>query len=456
MARHHSSSVSYCEVTNQPTGYFREKYVFVGARPTTLKARDEADQFRTPFTLWTGDYSPGVEIGATAFCNLLRNDSFTRLPRHKELLVMLAAGLVMGGGLSPLRPLSAVGFALLGAAVMGFVALQAARHHVWFGWTVVAFAQIPCALAWSIRGHFHRLKFQKEVLERTLEETTRLAAATRTAQKSGLAIPDHTLVRLVGKGAYGEVWLARNAIGVFHAVKIVRRQAFPRDEPYEREFHGIQKFMPISRSHPGLVHVLHVGRNDEAGFFFCIMEAADDQTSGPRIDPGSYSPKTLGTELAWRGKLSPEACLQLGLSLTQALEHLHRQQLIHRDIKPGNIIYVNGAPKFADIGLVTDIANTDREVSNVGTQGYIAPEGPGAPAADVYALGKLLYEASMGRDRCEFPEVPTAVLEESGDRVLPGLNRIIGKACETDPRERYPSAAAMHADLLALQNRNAG
>jgi serine/threonine protein kinase len=298
------------------------------------------------------------------------------------------------------------------------------------------------------------LKFEKEVLERTLVETTRFAEATKTAapQKTGIVIPDHTLVRRVGKGAYGEVWLARNTIGVFHAVKIVQHREFPSDVPYEREFKGIQKFMPISRSHPGLVHVLHVGRNDTEGFFFYIMEVCDDASSGQRIDAEGYTPKTLATELQWRGKLSPEECLGLGLALSQALEHLHQQQLIHRDIKPANIIYVNGAPKFADIGLVTEIRTEGHDVSCLGTEGYMAPEGPGTPGADIYALGKVLYEALMGRDRRLFPEVPTSILEQSDDALARQLNKIICKACETDPGVRYRSALELHGDLVKLQS----
>jgi serine/threonine protein kinase len=210
--------------------------------------------------------------------------------------------------------------------------------------------------------------------------------------------------------------------------------------------------MPVSRSHPGFVHILHVGRNDEERYFFCVMEAGDDKTTGQKIDPETYSPKTLATELEWRGKITPEECLQLGLALTLALEHLHQSQLIHRDIKPSNIIYVNGAPKFADIGLVTDIRSAGHDVSFLGTEGYIAPEGPGTASADVYALGKVLYEAAMGRDRRLFPEVPTAVLEAPSEGLLRRLNEVIFKACETAANERYQTAAAMHADLLALQN----
>jgi serine/threonine protein kinase len=199
------------------------------------------------------------------------------------------------------------------------------------------------------------------------------------------------------------------------------------------------------------VHLLHVGRNDTDRFFFCIMEAGDDVTSGQRIDPETYSPKTLSTELELRGMLPPKECLRLALALTLALDHLHQQKLIHRDIKPANIIYVNDQPKFADIGLVTDIRGDGRDVSYLGTEGYLAPEGPGTASADVFALGKVLYEACMGRDRCLFPEIPTAVLEAPAESLVRQLNRVIFKACEMAANERYQTAAEMHADLKKLE-----
>jgi len=67
--------------------------------------------------------------------------------------------------------------------------------------------------------------------------------------------------------------------------------AFESADPFEREFRGISRFMPISRSHPGFVHVLHVGRSDRAGYFYYVMEAGDDENTGPQIDPETYSPK---------------------------------------------------------------------------------------------------------------------------------------------------------------------
>jgi hypothetical protein len=446
--------LSYCEVTNATKGEFRGKVVFVGAYPTTLKPYEEADLFRTPHRIWGEPYFAGVEIGATAFLNLLHNNGLRQMPWLTQLLLVTASGLILGTVLFWFRPWFAAGAAAFGIFTCLVIALAAARQHVWFSWTVIAFVQIPCGLAWSIGNRVYRLRFEKEVLQRTLEETTKLVEATKATarQKPAQMIPDHTLVKRIGKGAYGEVWLARNAVGVYHAAKIVQRRGFPADEPYEREFRGIQKFMPVSRSHPGFVHILHVGRNDEERYFFCVMEAGDDKTAGQRIDPETYSPKTLGTELEWRGKIAPEECLQLGLALTLALEHLHQSQLIHRDIKPSNIIYVNGAPKFADIGLVTDIRSVGHDVSFLGTEGYIAPEGPGTASADVYALGKVLYEAAMGKDRRLFPEVPTAVLEEPSEGLLRRLNEVIFKACEMAANERYQSAGEMHADLLALQS----
>jgi len=139
--------------------------------------------------------------------------------------------------------------------------------------------------------------------------------------------------------------------------------------------------------------------------------------------------------------------------LTAALDCLHRQQLIHRDIKPSNIIFVNGASKIADIGLVTQAAENGDDATYIGTEGYIPPEGPGTRAADVYSLGKVLYEASMGRRLAHFPELPTTLVERHDCQELLELNEIILKACENSISARYRSAGDMHADLAQLQTK---
>jgi tetratricopeptide (TPR) repeat protein len=262
-------------------------------------------------------------------------------------------------------------------------------------------------------------------------------------------IPDHELIRPIGRGSYGEVWLARNIMGAYRAVKIVYRGTFDSDKPYEREFQGIKRFEPISRSHESQLDVLHVGRGD--GYFYYIMELADDQTRGQAIDPDSYFPRTLRNELNVRGRIPVADCVELALGLATALEHLHGHGLVHRDVKPSNIVFVNGTPKLADIGLV---AQVDATLSFVGTEGYLPPEGPGTPQADIYSLGKVLYEMATGRDRQDYPELPTNVGAIPDSRQLMELNEIIIRACHRDTARRYPSAAEMRKDLEFLRSGN--
>jgi len=273
------------------------------------------------------------------------------------------------------------------------------------------------------------------------------------AQGTGGAppIPNHEMLSCIGKGAYGEVWLARDEIGTYHAVKIIHRKSFSNNAPFDREFRGIQQYTPISRTHQGLVHILHVGRNHEAGYFFYIMELGDCEVNGQKIDPATYSAKNLARELDRQQKLPAKECIRLAIDLAGALQYLHSQSLIHRDIKPSNIIWVNGTPKFADVGLVTHIAEKGRDVTYLGTEGFIAPEGPGTPAADVYSLGKVIYEAAMGRAASQYPDLPTTLIQRPDQDELLKLNTVILKACEPDLRNRYKSAAELKVDLLQLK-----
>jgi WD40 repeat protein len=264
-----------------------------------------------------------------------------------------------------------------------------------------------------------------------------------------VSIPEHKLIRCIGQGSYGQVWLARNAMGAYRAVKIVFRDSFDSERPFARELYGIRKFEPVSRLHEGFVDVLQVGLNEPKGYFYYIMEVGDDQATGQKIDPPSYVPNTLASEIARRGRLSLQECLQLGLALTHALAELQKHGLVHRDIKPGNVIFVDGVPKLADIGLVTSVDDTR---SFVGTAGFIAPEGPGKPEADIYSLGMVLYEASTGKDRHEFPFLPTEWSNSPDYSGLLELNEVILQACKENPTERYRKAWDMHADLVVVLN----
>jgi serine/threonine protein kinase len=280
-------------------------------------------------------------------------------------------------------------------------------------------------------------------------------------------IAEHALVSPIASGAYGQVWLARSALGTYRAIKLVHRSNFDHDRPFEREFAGIQKYEPVSRSHEGLVDLLQVGRNDPQGYFYYVMELADDanaecglrtsESGDPTLSsipysalraPRSYVPKTLKQVIQARGHLSYEECIRVGLSLSSALAYLHDQSLVHRDIKPSNVIFVEGVPKLADVGLVTNVGETR---SYVGTEGFIAPEGPGTPRADIYSLGIVLYVMSTGKSHQDFPEPLNELATEPDHAQWLEFNEVIHKACRAEVHERYQSAEQMHQELALLQ-----
>ncbi|HEY5913066.1 MAG TPA: protein kinase [Verrucomicrobiae bacterium] len=302
--------------------------------------------------------------------------------------------------------------------------------------------------------------------------------AYKVALLSTAVVPEHELLRPIASGAYGQVWLACNRLGAYRAVKIVHRVNFDHERPFEREFAGIKAFEPVSRSHEGLVDLLQVGRDDTAGYFYYVMELADDarargsdgvsecwsdEKTGPSQpcstpvhpfsglplrDLNAYHPRTLAADLKLRGRIPLEECIRIGLSLTEALAHLHGQGLVHRDVKPSNIIFVGGMPKLADVGLVAGVGEAR---SFVGTEGFIPPEGPGTPQADIYSLGIVLYELSTGKSHQEFPEPPPDLAAWPDHSRWLEFNAILLKACQADWRERYRTAQQMRDELVLLQ-----
>lgn len=265
-------------------------------------------------------------------------------------------------------------------------------------------------------------------------------------------IPDHEVTRKIGSGSYGEVWLARSVTGAWRAVKIVRRADFDDERTFEREFEGIRRYEPISREHPSLVHVLHVGRLSEpAPCYFYLMELGDDLRTGQRVNPVEYEPRTLRAEgvSQTRDPLPIDTVIDVGIALAGGLEHLHQHGLAHRDVKPANVIFVQGRAKLADIGLV---AVRDQRTF-VGTEGFVPPEGPGSAAADIYSLGKVLYELATGLDRLEFPELPDKITKGESMTRWRQLNDIICETCE--PRKefrRINTGAQLQSALEALRD----
>ncbi|MEN8693676.1 MAG: protein kinase domain-containing protein [Akkermansiaceae bacterium] len=269
---------------------------------------------------------------------------------------------------------------------------------------------------------------------------------TKTVRPDPL-IPDHEVLRKVGGGAYGEVWLARAVTGTMRAVKIVYREDFSDEITFEREFKGILKFEPISRDHPGLVHVLHVGRSDgKSPFYYYVMELGDDAYFSEEFNPVEYEPRTLRTDMVTANHvpLDTQFVVRTGRRLAEALDHLHERNLTHRDVKPSNVIFVEGNAKLADIGLV---ATMDQRTF-VGTEGFVPPEGPGSTGADIYSLGKVLYEMATGMDRLQFPELPEDGPPEKDRKKWIILNRLLCDVCEPRIGKRKIKTAAQLADAL--------
>jgi len=290
--------------------------------------------------------------------------------------------------------------------VFGVAFFLTTTANVWSAWAILVLGQIPVALVCGsvIRPFFvseagtrDRHPFSPHAIRERASDSDR----TATLRPEEISIPDHELMpEVIGRGSYGEVRLARSILGHYRAVKIIRSNAASEHRPLLREFEGIQNFEPISRSHEGFMHILHVGGNVDAGFFYYVMELADDQMQQALINPATYKPKTLKSELALRAPLPWDECIDFAFKLCSALVCLHGRGLNHRDIKPSNIIFVRGQPKLADIGLV---AETGTSGTIVGTPGYLPPDA------------------------------------------------IIAKACASNQIERYESAAALLGDIARLR-----
>jgi CHASE2 domain-containing sensor protein len=443
------SSFSYHSALATATNYFRDKIVFIGNKPQTTLPDREIDKFRTPYTGWTGEASGGVEILVTEFLNLMNGDWLRRPAWPVEALVLTLTGVFLGGGLCQFRRLPAFGIAC-GAALVWTIAAVGLSYftNFWVPWLVVVGGQVPCALAWAMlpaKAHFQ-----------TQLSPTKPFVLTFPDEKPPDA-PEYELFdKPFGEGGFGRVWLARNAIGQWQALKAVYQAKFGDNPgPYEAEFKGLQKYKPVSEKHPGLLRIDLVSRKKEAGYFYYVMELGDSRTPGWEQNPTTYKPKDLDSvrKQADGRRLPFAECVRIGTILADALDFLHRQGLTHRDIKPSNVIFVNGRPKLADVGLVTDIRPPEFIQTWVGTAGYMPPppERPGTAQADIYALGMVLYVISTGRDPDLFPALSTALMERSGHADYIRLNAVILKACQPDCAQRYQTTSEMLHALQELQ-----
>lgn len=461
--------ISYGDALEKDPAWFRDKIVFIGNQPQyTAPDKPEDDKFRTPFTRWTGEAYGGVDINITAFLNLMNGEWLERPPWWVEAIVVVLSGILLGAGLCRLRPLPAIWTALGIAVTTTLVSVSWSYFgNHWFPYLVIVIGQVPVALLWAIfMPAFHRVEetltiatMIKEYRSAQSGQSAPKPAPNPPAKTPAAELPDTPDYELFdppfGEGAYGKVWVVRNAVNQWQALKVIYLSKFDNNtDPFDREFNGISRYKPVSDKHPGLLRVDYVTRKRE-GYFYYVMELGDALVPGWERNPSTYKPRDLASvrARAENRRLPVSECIRIGIALSDALEFLHQQGLTHRDIKPQNIIFVKGQPKLADVGLTAEIRPEDAERTFVGTPGYMPPppERPGTAQADIYALGMVLYVMSTGRPPTLFPEIATTLIQEPETANFLPFNNIILTACDPDCARRYPSAAALRDALKELE-----
>lgn len=261
---------------------------------------------------------------------------------------------------------------------------------------------------------------------------------------SAWTVPDYDRIALCGEGSYGAVWVVRDRVGVFRALKMIDLQRLEQDDIRCHERPALEAYCRKVARHPNLITIFHVGEI-ESGLYY-TMELADDQTlRAPVPDefPENYKPLTLDTFIS-AGHLSVDAGIELGLRMLRGLARLHALGLIHRDVKPSNIVFVNRQPKLADIGVLTGEGEKRRII---GTPKYMPPDRIMNKTADTFAVARVLHEMIMGKGHGSFPELP------ADDRWLGAkwhwerVAKLVRKAASANAAERYPDAMTMLHDL---------
>ena len=239
---------------------------------------------------------------------------------------------------------------------------------------------------------------------------------------------------LCGQGGCGTVYLAEDAVGERVAVKIINTP------DQQRELRGVQAYMKIMRESPHLLQIRHVGIEQDTLFY--VMPACDPYPGVP-----GYLPDTLGSRLKFRGRLDPETVLDIVRKIASAVAVLHRAGLLHRDIKPDNIIFIHGEPVLSDPGLICSL---DLSVSLAGSLGFLPPEcfagkENNSKQSDIYALGKVFYCAVTGLPPGVFPKLPRDLSSPVCRRLLP----VVLRACNEKKKRRFDDIAEFQKSLPA-------
>ena len=261
----------------------------------------------------------------------------------------------------------------------------------------------------------------------------------------------YEITELIGEGGMADVYRATDTVD--HktvAVKILKKE-FAENEEFLRRFRNESKAIAVL-SHPNIVKVYDVGFSDRIQFI--VMEYIDGIT--------------LNEYMEQEGPLNWKDAVHFILQILRALQHAHSKGIVHRDIKPQNIMMLkDGTIKVMDFGIAKFAREEAKDTSDkaIGTVHYISPEqarGADTDAkSDIYSVGVMLYEMMTGKKPFDSDKpVSIAVMHMQAEIPLPhtvrediptDLEEIILKAMQKDPHDRYQTARDMMDDIATFK-----
>ena len=291
---------------------------------------------------------------------------------------------------------------------------------------------------------------QEFVTARQIERLRQAVEAERAGQK----IPGYKILGKLGAGAMATVYKAKQLNLDRHvAIKVLPRKLSSNAQFIERFY--AEGRAAAQLNHPNIVQAYDVGRAGEYHYF--IMEFVDGQT--------------VFDDIVKNKRYGEKEALSLTIQVTQALQHAHERGIIHRDVKPKNIMLTReGVAKLADMGLARAVSDKEAAEAEAGkafgTPYYISPEQIRGdknigPPADIYSLGATLYHMVTGRVPFDGKN-PSSVMHkhlrqplEAPDHVNPklsaGISEVIEMMMAKDPRKRYQNCKDLLIDLREVE-----
>ena len=258
---------------------------------------------------------------------------------------------------------------------------------------------------------------------------------------AGAEIDGYRLVRPIGQGGFGTVWLCwSDASRGYHALKWVAGDA----AGLKLELDALRKFREISQKlrSPNLIAIEHINLLS-SGLIYTLPLADGMEGNDPSVE--SWRPMTLADRIEQQGSswFSSAEILQIILPIIKATAALNGEGLVHRDIKPGNILFFGGVPCLADMGL---LANDSASLTQRGTPGFLPPswylESAGQP--DMWGLATTLYTLltgnnpdKMGRPKFLWPPAGKDSLSPAEQDKWKRLHAVVYRATHEKPAERF-------------------